>query len=98
MKGPVAISVDADSALFRDYTGGVINSYMCGEKVGHSMLAVGFGHDDATGDDFVTAKNSWGAEWGENGFVRISLSQFFGPKGFCAVLSDYSLATNQKLD
>ena len=71
--GPVSVSVDADSALFRDYRGGVITSPACGTNVGHAVLAVGYGTDPRLGD-YVTIKNSWGSTWGEFGFVKISLS------------------------
>lgn len=91
--GPVAVSIDADSVLFRDYKGGVIKSPACGTNVGHAVLAVGYG-TDRYNDDYVTIKNSWGPTWGENGFVKISLSQLYAPEGICAVLSDLSIATN----
>lgn len=98
--GPVAISVDADSYLFRDYRGGVIRSSACGENLGHAVLAIGYGTEGGwirTKRDYIIVKNSWGPDWGENGFVRITLDQSQGPKGVCGILMDSSIGTNQKV-
>lgn len=40
------------------------------EKTTHSVLLVGYGESPADGK-FWIAKNTWGAQWGENGYFRI---------------------------
>lgn len=39
---------------------------------------VGYGHDEPSGLDYWICANSWGPEWGENGFFRIA-------KGECGI-------------
>merc|ERR1712093_380462 len=64
---PVSITIEADQASFQHYTGGVISSG-CGTNLDHGVLAVGY--DGGAGTWKV--KNSWGASWGDNGYVLLS--------------------------
>lgn len=73
-KGPVGISIDADKTFFRNYESGIIKSPNCGSDIGHAVTAVGYGLDEATSEEFVIIKNSWGNTWGDQGFGKILLS------------------------
>lgn len=44
----------------------------------HSVEIVGWGTDPDTKENYWTVKNSWGRDWGENGYGRIArgLSDF----------------------
>lgn len=63
--GVISVAVYADSAMSA-YRGGIFSS--CQNKTpNHAVNLVGWNDDEQT----FTMKNSWGASWGENGYMRI---------------------------
>lgn len=60
------------------------------EKVDHSVLLVGWGEDDNTLEKFWILQNTWGANWGENGFFRIRRGfDEFGIESICEAAESY---------
>jgi len=65
-KTPVAVTVDASTWQFY-YTG----VFTCTtSEVDHTALATGWGVD--SGAEFWNVKNSWGPDWGLNGYIWIA--------------------------
>eukprot|EP00730_Choanoeca_flexa_P000535 TRINITY_DN10238_c0_g1_i4.p1 TRINITY_DN10238_c0_g1~~TRINITY_DN10238_c0_g1_i4.p1 ORF type:complete len:373 (+),score=52.05 TRINITY_DN10238_c0_g1_i4:70-1188(+) len=83
--GPLAIKVDADP--WNGYTGGIVR-YHCSPlqtSGDHAVQIVGFGVDK-TGPypiDYWIVRNSWGADWGEDGYIRL-----YRGENTCGVLND----------
>jgi len=69
-KGPVSVTVEADTRVFQLYTGGVLNSSKCGTQLDHAIAAVGYGVEN--GQEFYIVRNSWGASWGDKGYIKIA--------------------------
>merc|ERR1712167_552616 len=65
---PVSVAIEADQMAFQAYTSGVISSG-CGTRLDHGVLAVGYGTEG--GQEYFLVKNSWGAGWGDQGYVKI---------------------------
>merc|ERR1711885_35351 len=69
-------AIEADRMAFQGYTGGVITGTSCGTQLDHGVLAVGYGTEN--GEDYFLVKNSWGASWGESGYVKIGQANVCG--------------------
>jgi len=74
--GPLAVALNAE--LVEDYSSGIIDPYFPGEEcdptqLDHAVLIVGYGSESSWfgSTPFWIVKNSWGSEFGENGYFRI---------------------------
>jgi len=66
--GAVVTTVKA-AGPFQLYKGGVFAGCAPGKEVDHAITVVGYGNSG--GVDFWLIKNSWGANWGEAGYIRL---------------------------
>merc|ERR1711871_219369 len=73
--GPISIAVNAQSG-WQLYGGGIFNGFLglgCNgdaSKLDHGVGIVGYGTDSSKGDYWII-RNSWGAGWGESGYMRL---------------------------
>lgn len=69
--GPVAVGIDASQPSFMFYTSGIYSDKLCNQKsIDHVVVAVGYG-STASGDYYIL-KNSWGPDWGMNGYILLA--------------------------
>ncbi|KAL5201602.1 hypothetical protein ABZP36_035956 [Zizania latifolia] len=80
-KQPVSVVVDATTS-FQLYKEGVYNG-PCGLSTTHAVLAVGYGETN-DGVHYWIVKNSWGANWGESGYIRM-LRDIPAKEGICGI-------------
>jgi cathepsin F len=69
--GPLAVTINAEPLQY--YTGGVLelDSYSCPYAPNHGVNIVGYG-TDPYGTDYWIVRNTWGYDWGENGYFRLA--------------------------
>ncbi|KAI8000556.1 putative cysteine protease RD21B [Camellia lanceoleosa] len=64
----------------------------CGTNLGHGVVAVGYGTED--GVDYWVVRNSWGSNWGENGYIRLERNiNSIGGKCGIAQMASYPIKT-----
>jgi cathepsin F len=68
--GPVSVCVDASS--WQDYQGGVLTQ--CGSDVDHCVQLTGYSGYNQQGAYWIV-RNSWGSDWGQNGFIWVEIGQ-----------------------
>ncbi|XP_027911567.1 ervatamin-B-like [Vigna unguiculata] len=86
---PVSVSIDADGAGFMFYSSGIYSGE-CGTELDHGVTAVGYGI--ANGTEYWLVKNSWGTQWGEEGYVRMKRG-VAAKHGLCGIALDSSYPT-----
>ncbi|XP_075396455.1 cathepsin S isoform X2 [Tenrec ecaudatus] len=69
-KGPVSVAIDASHSSFFLYKSGVYYDPSCTQKVNHGVLVIGYGN--LNGKDYWLVKNSWGLNFGDQGYIRMA--------------------------
>jgi C1A family cysteine protease len=77
--GAAVTSLYASDPGFRNYGGGVLAT-CAKEPTNHAVLVTGYGKDEATGLDYWVIRNSWGTNWGKDGYIKIVRGQ-----GACSI-------------
>lgn len=79
-KGVVTVTIEADKSVFQHYKSGIFDTKACGTSLDHAVAAVGFGNEG--GKDYYIVRNSWGASWGDKGYIKIAAEE---GKGICGI-------------
>jgi len=78
---PLSVFVDAQ-AWPQFYESGVFDGE-CGTSLDHYVLVAGYGTED--GQDYWYVKNSWGADWGLNGYILLARNLDSTVHGQCGI-------------
>ncbi|XP_020578327.1 oryzain alpha chain-like [Phalaenopsis equestris] len=78
---PVSVAIEAAGRAFQLYQSGIFTG-SCRTELDHGVLAVGYGTEN--GKDYWIVKNSWGTDWGEDGFIRMERN-VRAPSGKCGI-------------
>ncbi|GAB6025601.1 hypothetical protein CHUAL_011328 [Chamberlinius hualienensis] len=77
INGPVFAPIDGQQKSFIFYKKGIYKDDNCKNKpedMNFAVLIVGYGIDKTTGQKYWIVKNSLGAQWGEDGYMRMDRS------------------------
>lgn len=80
IQGPTTVAIDASE--MKDYKSGIYNKPCSSTYINQAMLVVGYGVED--NQTYWKIKNSFGAEWGEDGYLRLERTVTEG-EGKCGI-------------
>ncbi|XP_065855291.1 senescence-specific cysteine protease SAG39-like [Euphorbia lathyris] len=86
---PIAVAIDASGSEFQFYSSGVFTG-SCGTELDHGVTAVGYG--SSSGMNYWLVKNSWGSQWGEEGYIRMQ-KDIDANEGLCGIAMQASYPT-----
>ncbi|KAK3021445.1 hypothetical protein RJ639_045634 [Escallonia herrerae] len=87
---PVSVAIEAGGRAFQLYQSGVFTG-LCGSDLDHGVVAVGYGTED--GVDYWIVRNSWGPDWGENGYIKLERNVVNINTGKCGIAIEPSYPT-----
>ncbi|KAJ9677959.1 hypothetical protein PVL29_022751 [Vitis rotundifolia] len=84
---PISVAIDAGGSAFQFYSEGVFAG-RCGTSLDHGVAIVGYG-TTLDGTKYWIVKNSWGTDWGENGYIRMKRG-ISAKEGLCGIAIEAS--------
>ncbi|KAJ8766873.1 hypothetical protein K2173_009217 [Erythroxylum novogranatense] len=84
---PVSVAIEAGGRAFQLYQSGVFTG-ICGTELDHGVVAVGYGTEN--GKDHWIVRNSWGPDWGENGYIKMERNVANTKTGKCGIAMEAS--------
>lgn len=95
--GPVVAGYQVDRS-FMEYKGGVfVQPQNMNTVGGHAVVIIGWGYDENLGRGYWIVRNSWGPQWGENGYFRFAWSPT-GDKRDPKYLENWSVSWLPKIE
>jgi len=88
----ISVGIDASSFMFQLYGSGVYNDPTCQNgwnQLDHGVTVVGYNHDKDSGLDYWIVKNSWGADWGQEGCIWMARNL----QNQCGIATDATFPT-----
>ena len=67
--GPVCIAIDANSFIFRFYKSGIIDIALKSSEINHAVILTGYDYNE--NGTYWIIQNSWGKDWGDDGYVKL---------------------------
>ncbi|KRX07570.1 hypothetical protein PPERSA_11119 [Pseudocohnilembus persalinus] len=76
---PVSVGINASNIYFQLYMSGILDTTRCTDELTHAVAFVGYDEENVT--PYWVGKNSWGTDWGENGYFRVAVQEGSGVCG-----------------
>ena len=83
MPHPTTLLSDKGGILTTDFNASATTDEVV---MDHAVVLMGYGYDEARDMDYWLVRNSWGADWGENGYIRIARGESRADRRLCALL------------
>ncbi|GAB2269614.1 hypothetical protein Dimus_004539 [Dionaea muscipula] len=84
---PVSVAIEGGGRAFQLYYSGIFTG-KCGTSLDHGVVVVGYGTEN--GIDYWIVRNSWGADWGEDGYIRMERNLGGSGTGICGIAMEAS--------
>ncbi|CAI9269410.1 unnamed protein product [Lactuca saligna] len=69
----ITVAIEAGGKDFQFYTSGIFTG-QCGTDLDHGVVVVVYGTED--GKDYWLVRNSWAADWGDEGYIRMERKHY----------------------
>ncbi|XP_062102653.1 cysteine proteinase COT44 [Humulus lupulus] len=92
---PVSVAIEAGGRALQLYQSGVFTGE-CGTQLDHGVAVVGYGREN--GVDYWLVRNSWGTNWGEEGYFKLERNLVGSNNGKCGIAMEASYPVKSEGD